>query len=77
MHRPERLGALIAVGAEAGLEAKRLGLVRHRPDGPVSLILLGLRKGGKPGLIWEEWILRDSDGSPTPLYREIYHLGGF
>lgn len=77
VHRPERLGELIAAGAAVGLEAKRLGLVRHRPGDPVSLILLGLRKGGKPGLIWEEWILRDSDGSPTPLYREIYHLGGF
>lgn len=76
VHRPERLGELIAAGAAVGLEAKRLGLVRHRPGDPVSLILLGFRKGAKPGLIWEEWILRDSDGSPTPLYREIYHLGG-
>ena len=76
VHRPERLGELIAAGAAVGLEAKRLGLVRHRPGDPVSLILLGFRKGAKPGLIWEEWILRNSDGSPTPLYREIYHLGG-
>lgn len=76
VHRPERLGELIAAGAAVGLEAKRLGLVRHRPGDPVSLILLGFRKGGKPGLHWEDWILRNPDGSPTPLYREIYHLGG-
>ena len=76
VHRPERLGELIAAGAAAGLEAKRLCLVRHRPGGPVSLILLGFRKGAKPGLTWEEWTLRNSNGSPTPLYREIYHLGG-
>ena len=76
VHRPERLGELIAVGAAVGLEAKRLGLVRHRPGDPVRLILLGFRKGGKPGLSWEEWILHDFDGSPTPLYNAIYHLGG-
>ncbi len=76
VHRPERLGELIAAGAAVGLEAKRLGLVRHRPGDPVSLILLGLRKGGRPGLSWEEWILHDSDGSPTELYNAIYHQGG-
>lgn len=76
VHRPERLGELIAAGAAVGLEAKRLGLVRHRPGDPVSLILLGFRKGGNPGLSWEEWILHDSDGSPTPLYNAIYHQGG-
>ena len=77
VHRPERLAELIIRGSEVNLEAKRLCLVRHRADSPVNLVLLQLRKGGKPGLIWEEWILRDSDGSPTSLYREIYHLGGF
>lgn len=74
VHRPERLAELIARGAEVGLEAKRLGLLRHRADSPVSLILLQLRKGGKPGLIWEEIILRNADGSPTQQYQEIYHL---
>ena len=74
VHRPERLAELISAGAECSLELKRLGLVRHRQDGPVSLILLQFRKGAKPGLLWEELILRNSDGSPTPAYREIYHL---
>lgn len=74
VHRPERLGQLIALGASLGLEAKRLGLVRHAPGTPVSMILLQLRKGAKPGLQWEEYTLRSTDGSPTPLYQEIYHI---
>ena len=74
VHRPERLAELIAAGSAFTLELKRLRLVRHRQDGPVSLILLQFRKGAKPGLHWEEISLRFSDGSPTPAYREIYHL---
>lgn len=74
VHRPERLAELIAAGAAWALELKRLRLVRHRQDGPVSLILLQFRKGAKPGLHWEEISLRFSDGSPTPAYREIYHI---
>ncbi len=74
VHRPEKLGELIAKASEQGLEAKRLRLVRHREDGPVSLILLGLRKGGKPGLSWEELSLRHGDGSYTKDYLEIYHI---
>lgn len=74
VHRPERLAELIAAGAEFRLEAKRLQLVRHRQDGPVSLVLLQFRKGAKPGLQWEELSLRAADGSPSPAYREIYHI---
>lgn len=74
VHRPERLAELIAAGAERALELKRLQLVRHRQNGPVSLIALQFRKGAKPGLQWEELSLRRPDGSPTPAYREIYHL---
>lgn len=74
VHRPERLAELIAAGAEFALEAKRLQLVRHRQDGPVSLILLQFRKGAKPGLHWEELVLHNPDGSPTSAYREIYHI---
>lgn len=74
VHRPERLAELIAAGSAFTLELKRLRLVRHRQDGPVSLILLQFRKGAKPGLHWEEISLHFSDGSPTPAYREIYHI---
>ena len=74
VHRPERLAELITAGSESSLEAKRLRLVRHRQNGPVSLILLQFRKGAKPGLHLEELVLREADGSPTPAYREIYHI---
>ena len=74
VHRPERLAELIARGAECALEAKRLTLVRHQEGGPVSLILLQFRKGARPGLKWEEIALHAADGTPTPAYREIYHL---
>lgn len=74
VHRPERLAELIVRGCEAGLEAKRLCLVRHQTGSPVNLVLLQLRKGGKPGLKWEEIILRDAQGAPTGQYRRIYHL---
>ena len=74
VHRPERLAELIIRGSEAGLEAKRLCLVRHRADSPVNLVLLQLRKGGKPSLRWEEIVLYDPNGAPTEQYRRIYHL---
>ncbi len=74
VHRPERLAELIARGSEAGLEAKRLCLLRHREGGPVTLVLISFRKGGKPGLIWEEAALFDTDQRPTPYYRAVYHI---
>ena len=74
VHRPERLAELIIRGSEDNLEAKRLCLVRHRADSPVNLVLLQLRKGGKPSLKWEEIVLHDASGAPTEQYRRIYHL---
>ena len=74
VHKPERLSELICCGQTYALEAKRLRLIRHRPGAPISLILLQFRKGGKPGLIWEEETLFDSQGQPTPYYRTLYHL---
>ena len=73
VHRPERLGEILTKAAAAGMEAKRLCLLRHRSDGPVNLILVQLRKGAKPGLIWEELALYHCDGTPTDAYRSIYH----
>ena len=74
VHRPERLAELFACASLHKLEPKRLCLLRHRTDGPVSLVLVQCRKGGKPGLIWEEESLFHPDGSPTPYYRKIYHM---
>lgn len=74
VHKPERLGQLCGCATQAGLEPKRLRLVRHRENSPVSLILLQCRKGGKPGLVWEERVLFDLQGRPTQYYKELYHI---
>ena len=74
VHRPERLAELFACGAKYALEPKRLCLLRHRADAPVALVLVQLRKGAKPGLIWEEGTLHHRDGSPTDFYRAVYHI---
>ena len=74
VHKPEMLAHLCGCATNAGLEPKRLRLVRHRENGPVALILLSCRKGGKPGLIWEERSLYGSDGLPTPYFKELYHI---
>ena len=73
VHRPERLAQLCAVGASHKLEAKRLCLLRHKADGPVSLVLVQFRKGAKPGLIWAEAALHDSHGAVTDFYRALDH----
>ena len=74
VHKPERLAQLCFEASSAGLEPKRLRLVRHRPDAPISLILLSCRKGGKPGLIIDELTLYNTDGTPTEDCRRIYHI---
>ena len=74
VHKPERLAELAFEASSHGLEPKRLRLVRHRPDAPVSLILLSCRRGGKPGLQWEELCLFNAAGEPTEDYKRIYHI---
>ena len=74
VHKPERLAEIFASACSHKLEPKRLCLLRHRENGPVSLVLVHCRKGAKPGLVWEEASLYDADNSPTPYYRQIYHL---
>lgn len=74
VHKPDRLAQLCICAAAAGLEPKRLRLIRHKEESNVSLILLACRKGAKPGLVWEERILFYSNGAPTDYYKELYHL---
>jgi tRNA1(Val) A37 N6-methylase TrmN6 len=74
VHKPERLGQLCSCAVQAGLEPKRLRLIRHRENGPISLILLACRKGGKPGLVWEELFLNHADGVPSDYYKTLYSL---
>jgi len=74
VHKPQRMAEIIALGAAQKLEAKELVLVRHHEGSPVSLVLLKLRKGAKPGLLLRDWLLFTPSGSPTELYRKIYHI---
>ena len=74
VHKPELLAQICALGSANGLEPKKLCLLRHKEDGPVSLILVHLKKGGKPGLQMEELNLFHSDGTPTADYKRIYNL---
>lgn len=74
VHKPERLAEIFASACSHKLEPKRLCLLRHRENGPVSLVLVHCRKGAKPGLVWEAASLYDADNNPTPYYRQIYHL---
>lgn len=73
VHKPERLAEIFVCAAEAKLEPKRICLLRHKQVDPVALVFLQLRKGGKPGLIWEDLILTDTDGNPSADYKRIYH----
>lgn len=73
VHRPEALGQLFGCACSVSLEPKRLALLRHRPDDPLSLVLVQCRKGAKPGLMWEELSLFDQKGAPTETYKRIYH----
>lgn len=73
--RPERLTDLMVALRSAGLEPKRLRLVRHRVGAALKLVLVEARRGGKPGLIWEpELVLQDTDGKASAEYRRIYHI---
>ncbi|MBR3979500.1 MAG: methyltransferase [Oscillospiraceae bacterium] len=73
VHRPERLAEIFAKASAQKLEPKKLLLLRHRQDGPVSLVLVHCKKGGKPGLLWQEEFLHNPDGSPSAYYNSLYH----
>ena len=73
VHKPEQLAAICHHATGNHLEPKRLLMLRHKENGPVSLILLQCRKGAKPGLTIEEASLHHADGAPTDYYRKLYH----
>ena len=74
VHKPERLAEIFAAAHSCGLEPKKLMLLRHQPASPVNLVLVQCRKGGKPGLKWEEQHLFEADGQPSDFHRNVYHL---
>ena len=74
VQKPERLSEICVCANAVNMEPKRLCLLRHNPNSPISLVLVQCRKGAKPGLIWEELCLHTADGSPSPDHRKLYHL---
>lgn len=74
VHRPERLAELFSCASAHKLEPKRLQLLRHTATGPVSLVLVQCRKGAKPGLLWEEEFLFDTEGNSSAYRNLLYHL---
>ena len=72
VHKPESLAELCYRASAHQLTPKKLMLLRHRSDGPISLILLQCRKGGKPGLTIEEAALHHPDGTKTAYYQALY-----
>ena len=76
VHRPERLADLLCALRAAGLEPKRLRIVCKAAGAAPSLLLLEGRRGGRPGLRWEEpLILAGPDGAPTAELDRIYFRG--
>ena len=73
VQKVDRLAQLCYEACKNGLEPKRLRFVRHKPASPPAFFLLQCRKGGKPGLVFEESCLFHEDGTPTGEYRRIYH----
>lgn len=75
IHRTERLADLFCAGRAAGLEPKRLRLIRHRPDSDANLALLEFRRDGGSGLkLLPDLVLYDEKNDPSPDFRRIYHL---
>lgn len=74
VHRPERFAELCAVATGQNLEVKRVRLLRHRKNSPISLVLVQCRKGAKPGLIWEEAYLHEDNDTPSEYFKTLYHL---
>lgn len=59
-HRPDQMAAVFCALSAAGLEPKRVALVRHTPAERPWLFLVEARRGGHPGLVWEPDILTAS-----------------
>ena len=74
VHRPERLAEIFATAVRHTLEPKKLLLLRHTVCSPVTLVLVQCRKGGKPGLLWQEEFLFDNTDNPSDYYRRLYHI---
>ncbi len=73
VHRPERLAEICVMGAEYGLEPKRLRVVQYKVDSAPSLILVECKRGAKAGLIFEKpLVLANDDGTDSAETLDIY-----
>ena len=73
VHKPDRFAQICAYANKENLEPKKVCLLRHSADNPISLVVIQCRKGAKPGLVWHEACLYNPDGTPTDYYRSLYH----
>jgi len=75
VHKPEFLTDIFAAMRLADLEPKRLQFICHKAESAPSLVLIGARRSGRPGLnVLPSLVLCNSDGSPTEKVRQIYHM---
>ncbi len=73
IHRPRRLGEIMAAASAHRLEPKRLRLVQPNLLKGANLVLLEFVKGGNPGLTVEETLLvYGDDGTYHPIMKEIF-----
>ena len=75
VHKPEFLTDIFAAMRLADIEPKRMRFVCHKAESAPSLVLIGGRRGGRPGLdVQPALILRGPDGQATEELRQIYHM---
>ena len=75
VHKPEFLTDIFAAMRLADIEPKRMQFVCHKAESAPSLVLIGGRRGGRPGLaVSPSLILCAEDGTPTEEVRKIYHM---
>ena len=71
-HRPERLGELLTLMSNKGIEPKRLRLVCARAGAEPWLVLVEGRKGGKTGLRIEPTLYVEQNGQLSDEMMRIY-----
>ena len=75
-HRPDQLARVCRVLGAAGLEPKRIALVRQRPGLAPWLFLLEAQKNRRPGMRFEPDIcMEDEAGRPAAGLQKIYREG--
>lgn len=72
-HKPERLTDCFEALRQAGMEPKKLMLVKYSAEREPWLALIEARKGGRPSLrVMPDLVFKNSDGSFTQKIKQIY-----